>query len=291
MDTPRSGIDVPSPAPIELSSIPPLTEASTMAPPPTNTEPTPPDRALTPSKQLQFDPTFNAALAQLSPSELSALVTVLMNQPLISDPQLQPPGDFSSSSLVAPYHPMTMADYSSLPALSPPPHQLLTSPSQSDPPMPFDPAKNWQATEDIEKDVDLVNTDINSLMQGIGLDPSFLSMDSANVNGNSSGDASSSLYDFLDNFQQQEFNPEEPAATAFLDEMPSPAPSHGSNSHITNSPHMALRDLPSLHQGSGERRGHKRKSDIGAAELYSTSPNTADAEVGKARPKRRKADK
>lgn len=133
---------------------------------------------------------------------------------------------------------------------------------------------DWQATENIGKQVDLVDTDINSLMQGIGLDPSFLTLsmdhshgfgDVANSTGHAGDVSSSASYDFLDNFQQSsegvgQFIPDELPGTTFLGEAPSPA------SPNTNSDLEAM-GLPSLPHGGVKsgKRGQKRKSDIGVS--------------------------
>ncbi|KAK7060568.1 Heat shock transcription factor [Paramarasmius palmivorus] len=131
-----------------------------------------------PSHSPSFDVKFQNALSQLSSSELQQLFASLATQSGVPDTgidlsgfqpdnsQVTPP---ASTSQLAPYN--KNFDFSSFapPSNSVKPPEGLIS-FDNNPYLD----QNWRAAEDIEKDVNSVHSNIDSLIETLGLDPSLL---------------------------------------------------------------------------------------------------------------------
>lgn len=201
------------------------------------------------------------------------------------------PHSANTEGLVTPYQSQAQSgnnlDFSSLPpslqtiASSPPPHLSSQFPSTPDELMAFDddPYKldrQWEATEDIEKDVASLNTGINSLMETLGLSPEYLAANGIDPPqaGHQSDDQMFST--FLNTFPPGDDGGMGDLNDGFMDEEPEPPviPA-GTESEV----------------GAGSRR--KRKSDVALEPTMSGIPNsmtsTFDAGTGaNTRSKRRK---
>lgn len=208
MDTP---ISVPSPSPsvdnsyhIESKNDTPTAEPTPPLQPPASTpqkqleeQRSEISRAVTPSRsfsKIELDPRINNMLHQLSPSQIQQLLASLAAQ-TITDPT--PPPSSVPSGTINPNATSTLTQY------QPPAFDFLqANPSYDQIPidglisfdnyaqLPGDTnhsivfpdqqqqheertEKQWQATEDIDKDVNAVDTSIDSLIQRFGLDPAI----------------------------------------------------------------------------------------------------------------------
>ncbi|KAJ2935504.1 hypothetical protein H1R20_g1590, partial [Candolleomyces eurysporus] len=259
-----------------------------------------------------FDQRMQGVLNQLSPAQIQQLVNSLSTQP-IPDPSLpttNPPVPSSSS----------LSNTNTLTHYSPPPFDFstLTNPSnngafasslQLPPPseglIAFNPydhlssermERSWQATEDIDKDVNALNSSIHQLIQTFGLDPTLVGTGDhtaeppivpTSVNehgieypppstatglaGNASDPSNTTDFDFDSFFFNNDAGGDgnmmdytaDAASTAFLDEVPSPA-----HSASAVSPMMGLRGLSPEVSTSGAGaaatggNSRKRKSDV-----------------------------
>ena len=150
-------------------------------------------RAVTPSQSppiIDFDARMNGVLHQLAPFQLQQLLASLASQTITdSSSSSSVPTDNinpSAASTLTQYQPSVFDFSQSSPIIS---SDDLISFNQYDPQPPgnvnhsvIDPGqqhepmvqRQWQETEDIDKDVNAINTTINSFMETFGLDPTLL---------------------------------------------------------------------------------------------------------------------
>ncbi|RXW24193.1 hypothetical protein EST38_g1636 [Candolleomyces aberdarensis] len=183
----------PTPAPRDQTPVSPVQHPEPQTPQPdpssgVDVRSVTPTR-LNPAPMYDFDQRMQGVLNQLSPAQIQQLVNSLSSQP-IPDPSLptNPPVPSSSS----------MSNTNTLTHYSPPPFDFssLTNPSnngalapslQLPPPSegliafnPYDHLsqerldRSWHATEDIDKDVNALNSSIHQLIQTFGLDPTLV---------------------------------------------------------------------------------------------------------------------
>ncbi|PPQ91364.1 hypothetical protein CVT25_004131 [Psilocybe cyanescens] len=263
---------------------------------------------------FEFDPRIHGVLNQLTPVQIQQLLASLAAQPPLSDPNLSTSSNPSStinpsatnmSGLLTSYHQPSSFDFTINPSShinNQPTFPNLSHPMGStDGLIPFDqyvpesatPDQNsnisvsnpqqahedrmdrqWQAAEDIDKDVNALNSSINSLIQTFGLDPSILGENAGMGNTGqdmdddmqgTNGDGSNSAADFdFDSFfnhlssgsgvNGMEMATDNPVtngvdyndmSTAFLDEVQTPS------SDMTASPIQPLRQVsPGLSLGA-----------------------------------------
>jgi len=282
--TPGEPLNARLPSPID-------TKSAITAPQPWGPQPIFSEQSITPSTltsrppsstNTEFDhPKIQGILNQLSAGQIQQLLASLASQS-IPDP-LAPPGSDevpSSSQLTSYQPPFDFTQFSQqppIPLVSPPP---LQPPGEGL--IPFDlPLENtdrlektWKATEDIDKDVNALQSSISSLIQTFGLDPNLMTPAHPEEAELSAHDPSlllsdvheppgdSALQDFdFDSFLNSFPNNDNAdygdiASTVFLDEVPSP--SDGTASPIANLRH----DSPDLQKITGR----KRKSDVAERE-------------------------
>ncbi|EAU80641.1 transcription factor Hsf1 [Coprinopsis cinerea okayama7 len=189
MATPISITSVESDNHVETTPVP---QPAPVQPEP---EPKPTDRAVTPrqpSPSYDFDPRVHGMLSQLTQSQIQTLLNTLASQPLGDantassnptssthlTPYQPPPFDFS----MIPSTPGT-SNESHVPVVSPPaapPTEGLISFNSFDGFPTERMERQWQQAEDIDRDVNALNTSIHSLIQTFGLDPNmFDSMDTS----------------------------------------------------------------------------------------------------------------
>jgi len=243
-------------------------------------------RAVTPSRSppiIDFDARMNGVLHQLAPFQLQQLLASLASQ-TITDPSSSSsvPDNInpSAASTLTQYQPSVFDFSQPSPIIS---SDDLISFNQYDPQPPGN-AKNsviapgqqhepmvqrqWQETEDIDKDVNAINTTINSFIETFGLDPTLLegvdhnesspALGSSNGGNNSTMAPSNSDFDF-DMFLNNLAGSGQPGSnigmdygsiaassgvgdltnTSFLDEVLTPATS----SDMTASPVQSLRQV------------------------------------------------
>ncbi len=135
---------------------------------------------------IDFDPRMNGMLQQLAPFQLQQLLASLASQTITdSSSSSSVPTDTTTNTLTQ-YQPPVFDFSQSSPILS---SDGLISFNQYDPQPPGDAnhsivapgqqheptiQRQWQETEDIDKDVNAINTTINSFIQTFGLDPTLL---------------------------------------------------------------------------------------------------------------------
>lgn len=148
---------------------------------------------LNPTPAFGFDTRLQGVLNQLTPAQIQQLVAQLATQPMPDpsppNPAPPPPASTSNNNHIMQYSPPPF-DFSSFnnpstnsvfaPSLSLPtpseglisfnPYDSMTQPETVD--------RHWQAAEDIEKDVNALNTSIHQLIQTFGLDPNMVDADS-----------------------------------------------------------------------------------------------------------------
>lgn len=296
--------NVQEPSPDKMAEGPPPQSSQSPLQNPTNVQAI--ERSVTPTRPpptFDYDPRVQGFLSQLSPSQIQQLLASLAAQtldttdvPPSSSTHLttyQPPQfDFSSPS------PPTSASYPPLlPAstdLSPAPTDGLISFDHYDPQTLLQQQRmdrQWHATSDIDKDVNALNSSINSLIQTFGLDPGLLNTHQGDDDHDSVDDPlvytpnpstlgavpplddmhSSPDFDFdsffntlSTNHEHDNIDFENMASTAFLDEMPSP--------DTQPSPIASLRHVSP--EVSSKTR--KRKSDV-VSELEGLLPETTMA--------------
>ncbi|KAJ7752093.1 transcription factor Hsf1 [Mycena metata] len=228
------------------------------------------EMSITPSRSPtnpDFDNLIQGALSSLTPAQIQQL----MNS--ISMPSMDYSGigtDELDSSLMSYQPPLDFSQLTTFPLIpSPPPSVSLLDKAE----------KSWQDTEDIEQDVDAVDSKINTLFQQFQIpndgsstildDGSSLSNNAtASIPDSSNMNALDSelFHSFLNGLDDtEEDGGDDNASTAFFDEVPSP--SDGALSPID----LAEEPQP--------KTGRKRKSD---------AHNTANLEGHSMQPKRRR---
>ncbi|KAJ6546447.1 transcription factor Hsf1 [Mycena vulgaris] len=213
--------------------------------------------SITPSRSPtnpDFDNLIQGALSSLTPAQIQQLMNSISMPPMSDFPG---PGsdqhEDHDSSLMSYQPPLDFSQLSSLPLIPSPP-QSASLPEQVD--------KSWMDTEDIEQDVDAVDSKINNLFQQFRIpnDSSSASLDPTAFSGNhtSTSDPSNNIdnelfHSFLNGLGDGEaiVDDDNNTSTAFLDEVPSA-------SDGTISPVNTLHDQ-SIAQPKPAR---KRKSDV-----------------------------
>lgn len=277
-------------------------------------------RSVTPTRHspssFEFDPRIHGVLNQLSPSQIQQLLASLASQ-TIQDPiqqgsssipttTINPSATVNTGGLLTPYH--QPYDFSNNPASQNPFNVATPIPLVSTEGLiPFDNSGpdsptttlshqkpeqqkheermegQWQAAEDIDKDVNALNSSISSLIQTFGLDPALLEESMSghthdsmqNVEGDSSADfdfdsffnnlstaSSSSVPDSINangmatepqvslhpNVGGTGVNYSGPPSSTFFDEAPTP-----STSDLTTSPAQSLRQVsPELNTSAAD---------------------------------------
>ncbi|KAH9484583.1 Heat shock factor protein [Psilocybe cubensis] len=254
---------------------------------------------------FEFDPRLHGVLNQFTPAQLQQLLASLASQPPLSDPTPSSSNTSTSTinqsnnmaGLVTPYLQPSLFDFSINPSSTTnnqPTFANVSQPTGSvDGLIPFDQfapgpsttsqntnnsvsnphqiheermERQWQVAEDIDKDVNDLNTSINSLIQTFGLDPSLLEnpemvtpgqdMDDNMQGTGANGSTAPSDFDFDSFFNHlssgsgtngMDMTPDNPmtggvdyndmASTAFLDEVQTPS------SDMTASPIQPLRQV------------------------------------------------
>ncbi|KAF8065336.1 transcription factor Hsf1 [Lyophyllum atratum] len=149
------------------------------------------ERSVTPSRHpnMEFDPRIQVVLNQLTPAQIQQLLSSLshsMDPISAQDPQT------SSLSQLTQYTPTSDLFNQFINPTSPSPKHT-TPAAAADGLLSFDDqdtmslsddsqanaAKSWKAAEDIERDVNAMNTDIDTFIRGLGLDPQHLGTGSA----------------------------------------------------------------------------------------------------------------
>ncbi|KAJ7470524.1 transcription factor Hsf1 [Mycena latifolia] len=214
--------------------------------------------SITPSRSPtnpDFDNLIQGALSNLTPAQIQQLMNSISMPPIPDFTGLgSEQHDEHDSSLMSYQAPLDFGQLSSLPLIPSPP-QSASLLEKVD--------KSWMDTEDIEQDVDAVDSKINNLFQQfhipndgsstvldpITLDPTALSDDRAatSESSNTNNIDNELFHSFLSGLGDDENN----ASTAFLDEVPSP-------SDGTISPVNVLQEQP-VAQAKPAR---KRKSDV-----------------------------
>ncbi|KAF8889878.1 hypothetical protein BD779DRAFT_1519417 [Infundibulicybe gibba] len=280
---------------------------------PSQTQPPNPERSVTPSHSpttsgFDFDPRVANVFNSLTPAQLQQLLTSLASQSIPEpSPQLPPQSQENTSARsnqLTSYQPQYDFNQLGAPHMSSAPSQPsgdgLISFDATSPEHGMRLENSWQATEDIDKDVNALTSSINSLIQTYGLDPNVMvgpeGDDEVDISAldNPSMPAMLSDANPVPNAQEFDFDaffnalPSEGgvdlgdmASSAFLDEAPSP-------SDGTASP-MAQLQQPPLSDMS-ENRSRKRKSDVSELDgqrLHMTE-DTGSVQQPAAKPKRRK---
>ncbi|KAJ7489939.1 hypothetical protein B0H11DRAFT_1047841 [Mycena galericulata] len=211
--------------------------------------------SITPSRSptnSDFDSLIQGALSSLTPAQIQQLMNSI-SMPSMTDFPSSPPRDDHDSSLMSYQPPLDFSQLTSFPLIPSPP-QSATLPDKVD--------KSWRDTEDIEQDVDAVDSKINNLFQqfripndgsSAPLDHSALDDNKASVPDSNAHTLDNELFhSFLNGLGDEEVTDDENnASTAFLDEVPSP-------SDGTISPVSILQDNPAAQS----KAGRKRKSDV-----------------------------
>ncbi|KAJ7046540.1 transcription factor Hsf1 [Mycena alexandri] len=215
------------------------------------------EMSITPSRSPtnpDFDNLIQGALSSLTPAQIQQLMNSI-SMPSMSDYSGigSDHTDEPDSSLMSYQPPLDFSQLTAFPLIpSPPPSAGLVDQAE----------KSWQDTEDIEQDVDAVDSKINNLFQQFQIpnDSSSTTLDdgsSLSNNATSSIPDSSNInaldselfHSFLNGLDEDEGTAgDDNTSTAFLDEVPSP--SDGALSPI---------DLPEEPQ---PKSGRKRKSDV-----------------------------
>ncbi|KAJ7172727.1 transcription factor Hsf1 [Mycena filopes] len=231
------------------------------------------EMSITPSRSPtnpDFDNLIQGALSSLTPAQIQQLMNSI-SMPSMSDyPGIDT--EEPDSSLMSYQPPLDFSQLTTFPLIpSPPPSASLLDMAE----------KSWQDTEDIEQDVDAVDSKINNLFQQFQIpnDSSSAILDdgsSLDPNNNAASSITDSHLDselfhsFLNGLDDDEANigDDTNASTAFLDEVPSPA----------SSPVDLLPEAPQ------PKSGKKRKSDV---QDTAAAANLEDLASG-TRPKRRR---
>ncbi|KAJ7632400.1 transcription factor Hsf1 [Roridomyces roridus] len=184
-----------------------------------------------------FDTLIQGALSNFSPAQIQQLMNQISVPPA---PEFLSSIDEQDSSLMSYQAPFDFSQLTSFPLISSPP------PSAS---LPEKVEKTWQATEDIEQDVDAMDSKINNLFEQfqIPTHDSSIPLESIGTDHTSLPDSSDNdiFNSFLNRLGEEDAaDDDNTASTAFLDEVPSP--SDGTISPVN------LREKPTK----------KRKSDV-----------------------------
>ncbi|KAJ7694126.1 hypothetical protein B0H17DRAFT_1009405 [Mycena rosella] len=215
--------------------------------------------SITPSRSPtnpDFDNLIQGALSSLTPAQIQQLMNSISMPSMPDFPGLGlEQHDEPDSSLMSYQPPLDFSQLTSLPLLPSPP-QSASLPDKVD--------KSWMDTEDIEQDVDAVDSKINNLFQqfhipndgsSASLDPSALNDNHASTSEPSNNIDNDLFHSFLNGLGDGEaiIDDENNASTAFLDEVPSP-------SDGTISPVNILQEQQPMAQQPKPAR--KRKSDV-----------------------------
>ncbi|GLB34523.1 putative heat shock factor [Lyophyllum shimeji] len=145
------------------------------------------ERSVTPNRtmNMDFDPRIQVVLNQLTPTQIQQLLSSISHT---MDPALSSDPSSSSQSQLTQYTPTADLFNQFINPSSPSPKHA--TPAPTDGLLSFDDhqdtmnniqdgatlnvAKHWKAAEDIERDVSAMNTDIDTFIRGLGLDPQHL---------------------------------------------------------------------------------------------------------------------
>ncbi|KAG5634984.1 hypothetical protein H0H81_000135 [Sphagnurus paluster] len=180
IETPHS---IPSPSPSECTSSEPLPETPHDAPMAPASPADSADRSVTP----KLDPHMQVFIDHISPAQIQHLLSSI---PALDSIQTDP--SISNSSQLAQYMPDLFSQFMEQPR-SPPPPSIASTDVPAESLLSFDDhqidlqhghssnvTKSWKATEDIERDVNAMNSDIDLFIRGLGLDPHHLETGDSN---------------------------------------------------------------------------------------------------------------